>query len=139
MALAFKSEEGMTFDELDGTLPNGFHDAKLLKLTLDYRQRSATLCMKLLVGGHQSASPEEYKPATLRILGLCFCCIELPSPGEPFVPDGSPVNVSGFPEDSSSLMRPNESLAQINEILAKCPPGTSSYRFFLTIGTRLFT
>src|SRR5262245_11353193 len=130
VALAFTREEDMTFDELDNSLPNGFHDAKLSKLTLDYGQRSATLCMKLLVGGHQSASPGEYKPATLRILGLCFCGIELPFPPEPFLPDGSPVNVSGFPEDSSSLMRPNESLAQINEILAKCPPGTFSYRFF---------
>lgn len=120
----------MTFDQLDEDLPNGFHDAKLLRLALDYEQRSAMLYMKLLVQGPQGPNSEEYRGATVQVAGLCFCSIELPSPDEPFVPDGFPVNISGYSEESPALMNPNQSLAQIREILAKCPPGTSSYRFF---------
>lgn len=33
----------MTFEQLEGSLPNGFHDAELLGLQLDYRARLVTL------------------------------------------------------------------------------------------------
>jgi hypothetical protein len=120
----------MTLEELDDRLPNGFHDAKLVSLSLDYVTRSATLHIGLHVGTPDSLDPEEYKIAILRVTGLCFCTVELPCPGEPFLPDGSPVNVSGYPEDPKSFEKVNESLTKINGLLAKCPPGAWCYRFF---------
>jgi hypothetical protein len=40
----------MTFEELDQKLPNGFHDAKIRTITLDFVNRSIVIGMNLLVG-----------------------------------------------------------------------------------------
>jgi len=120
----------MTFEELESTLPNGFHDARLVRLTLDYLDRTATLHMQLFVGTPESEDPEKYKAAIVRLVGLCFFSIDLPDPNEQFVPDGSPVSVSGYSEDSTGLLKPNESIAEINKLLKNCPLGASSYRFY---------
>lgn len=120
----------MTFEELESVLPNGFHDAKLVGLTLDYLGRTATLHRQLFVGSSESGDLEEYKAAVVRIVGLCFFSIDLPDPNEPFVPDGSPVGVSGYSEDSTGLLKPNESIAVINKLMENCPPGASFYRFY---------
>jgi len=120
----------MTLEEFDSILPNGFHDARLVRLTLDYLNRTATLHMQLFVGSPESENPEEYKAAIISLTGLCFFSIDLPDPNEQFVPDGSPVSISGYSEDSTGLLKPNESIAEINKLLKNCPPGSSSYRFY---------
>jgi len=120
----------MTLEELESILPNGFHDARLVGITLDYLGRKASLRMQLFVGTPESENPKEYKAAIICIAGLCFFSIELPDPNEHFVPDGSPVPVSGYSEDSTGLLKPNESIAEINKLLKNCPQATSSYRFY---------
>ena len=120
----------MTLEELESVLPNGFQDARLARLTLDYLERTATLHMQLFVGTPESEDPEEYKAAIVRLAGLCFFSIDLPDPHEQFVPDGSPISISGYSEDSTGLLKPNESIAQINDLIKNCPLGASSYRFY---------
>lgn len=113
----------MNFEELDNKLPNGFHDARLLSLKLDYTERSAVLHMRLLVGTPGSANPEEFRNAVLEVSGLCFCAIEPPNANHGVPLAGSPVRISGYPEDK-------ESLASLAGALAKCAPDSSCYRFF---------
>jgi len=120
----------LLFEKLDNELPNGFHDAQLIKLVLDYATRLAILEMRILTGTPHGADSEEYRTAKLLVTGLCFCIIESPDTVYPFVPDGSGVSISGYPEDSRPAEKPNESLPMIKALLAKCPVGAWSYRFF---------
>ena len=88
----------MTFDQLDNELPNGFHDAELHALTIDYLNRSAVLRMAFDFGNPDGLKREDYRIAELRISGLVFCVIDPPDPKYPYVPDGAALNVSGDPE-----------------------------------------
>lgn len=40
----------MTLEDIAAELPNGFHDAFLRRLTLDYADRRATLALNVWVG-----------------------------------------------------------------------------------------
>jgi len=114
----------MTFEELDETLPNGFHDAKIVRVAIDYAERSAILIMQLLVGMPDSADPEEYRKATVKITGLCYYSIEPPDPNYPFLRGGTPIGVAGYPEDSAAF-------AALNALLSVMPKGVDCYRFFV--------
>ena len=117
----------MTLDELNHRLPNGFHDAQIFSIELDYAAGTAKLHLSLLVGSPDDPPPQrdEYQEANLVVTGLCFCSIEPPFPSYPFLPDGRPVDASGDPAKSDHL----PSLAALS---AKCPPGTWYYRFFVS-------
>jgi len=58
----------MTIEEIDLSLPNGFHDSKILDVRLNYEQRTAEMDMKILVSGPDDADTERYQPITLFIL-----------------------------------------------------------------------
>ena len=120
----------MTLEELIIKLPNGLHDARLMSLSLDYVTRSAVRRMQILGVASDGGAVDNYKVATLRITGLCFCTLELPFPDEPFVPDSTPINVSGYPEEPQANEKPNRSILRITELLARCPPSAWSYRVF---------
>jgi hypothetical protein len=40
----------MTFEEVEAQAPNGFHDAKIDSLSLDYKAGVLTLSMRVLAG-----------------------------------------------------------------------------------------
>lgn len=113
----------MTFEELDQALPNGFHDAKIQKLVVDYVQRSATMTMHLWIGTPHSANRDEYRQATLAISGVCYYSTEPPDPKYPFL-RGSSITVAGYPEDA-------EKFPALNGLLAAMPKGVTCYRFFV--------
>jgi hypothetical protein len=117
-------EEAMTFEDLDRDLPNGFHDAKIESVTVDYVQRSAVIAMRLLVGTPTSADQDEYRGATLRVSGLCYYAIDAPDPAYPFMRTGSAINVAGYPED------PKEFPA-LDGLLPAMPKDVACYRFFV--------
>ncbi len=48
----------MTLDELNNTLPNGFHDAQVYSIELDYRAGIAKLHLSLWVGSMDDPQPE---------------------------------------------------------------------------------
>ena len=73
----------MTLDELAATLPNGFHDSEVNGLRIDYIRREVTIDLVVWVDDHLSDDPgdrESYRPGSLTLSGLHFCCIEPPSP-----------------------------------------------------------
>ena len=78
----------MTFEKVDAELPNGFHDAKLYGIVIDYVAGSAILRMDFWVGSMEGPNREEYRPAELRVTGLYFCSMDVPDPTYRYVPHG---------------------------------------------------
>lgn len=116
----------MTLDEWDEKLPNGFHDAKILSVAIDYVAGVATFRLELLVGWPGDPEPERqrYQDAEMIVTGLSFCSIDPSDPRYPFLVDGRPINVGGDPAKSDHL-------PALSELLTKCPAGTWCYRFFV--------
>ena len=67
-----------TIEELELTLPNGFHDARLLRLDIDYRARQATITLDVVV--NEEGKPV-FRSGVLRITGVVFLVLDPPAPG----------------------------------------------------------
>jgi hypothetical protein len=74
----------MTLDELARTLPNGFHDAEVTTVTIDYERHELLLRMRVWLGGVDSPDSELYRTAVVTLSGLLFCVIEPPNPRYPY-------------------------------------------------------
>ena len=64
----------MTLEELEDTLPNGLHDAKVQGITVDYAQRRVTFDLAVSVGKMEDP-PERREPIKtdeLRFRVYCF-------------------------------------------------------------------
>jgi len=113
----------MTFEEVEAQAPNGFHDAKIDSLSVDYKVGVLTLSMKVLAGTPGMPDEEDYCAAELRVNRLLFCAIESPDPRYPFVPNGDSLDVSG----AAGL----DDLAVNADLVARLPADVSLYRFFV--------
>jgi hypothetical protein len=81
----------MTLDEIAASIPNGFHDAELNSLTIDYAKREARLILDIWVADDQE-NPEElesYRPAEVTLSGLVFWVSEPPDPRYPYGKPGA--------------------------------------------------
>ena len=113
----------MTFKEAEAFAPNGFHDAKIDALHLDYKTGALSLSMRLLCGSPGMADQEDYCRAELRVGRLLFCAIDPPDPRYPFAPDHEPLGVSG----ADGL----GDLAANSDLITRLPSDASLYRFFV--------
>lgn len=113
----------MTFQDLEDTLPNGFHDAELKSVSIDYVERLLTMQMEILIGTPEAGDQDEYRSATLTVTGLYFCVIEPPNVNYPFVTKHKPVRISG--DDSWP-----DSMAGLAAGLAQSNPDFTYHRFF---------
>ena len=113
----------MTFEQLEDLLPNGFHDAQIEKVAVDYAQRSASIVMQLLIGTPDSIDRDEYRRATLNISGLGYVAIEPPDPTYPFMRSGAALNVAGYPEDREKF--------PLDALQPMMPKDITCYRFFV--------
>jgi hypothetical protein len=113
----------MTFEELEHILPNGFHDAKIERVAIDYVQRSASVLMQLLTGTPDSVPDVDYRAATLTFTGLGYLVIEPPDPTYPFMRRSAALNVAGYSEDPASF--------PCDAILADAPVKLTRCRFFV--------
>lgn len=85
----------MTLEELENTLPNGFHDAEIKRIAVDYELRKATLEVAVWVG-EMDDPPEQreaYKNGHVVISGLFFLVMEPPDAKRPF--NGSHLRIDG--------------------------------------------
>jgi len=116
----------VTLEELDDKLPNGFHDAGLISIELDYVAGTAILRLSLHVGlrDDPELEREEYQEANLNLSGLCFCSIDPPDPTYPFLPKGKPITVGGDPAKADHLQ-------SLPALAARLPQGAWCYRFFV--------
>ena len=77
----------MNIEEISQTLPNGFHDAYLQSLWINYAKHEAVFALELWVGDLNSedlAKREAYKHGRLKLEGFLYCVIEPPD----ISPDG---------------------------------------------------
>jgi len=89
----------MTFEELDASFPNGFDDAEVLGIRIDYFTREARLSLNLRGSPPEDPEADEYERAELAVYGLYYFSIEPPDPSHLFYPEISKITVDGLPED----------------------------------------
>ena len=73
----------MTILELERSLPNGFHDAHIHRLSVDYVNREAAITFDVLVGipeGKNEFEREAYRKCLLKLTGLEYFIIDPPDP-----------------------------------------------------------
>lgn len=105
----------MNLAQLAESLPNGLHDAELLRCTVDYVARTAVLDLEIWIAAE--ASPRElYRPARITLKNLDYFVIERPDPTYPARVSG-PVTI-----DLSVSDKP---------LLANCEEG-SAFRLFVS-------
>jgi hypothetical protein len=71
----------MTFDEIEAQLPNGFHDAFLRGIAVDYLQRRAVFDLEVWIAGPDwtiRAEREAYRRVSLTLTGLLLCSLDVP-------------------------------------------------------------
>ena len=111
----------MTFQELAQSLPNGFHDAELHRLEIDYVQQ--VLRMELVVWiGRMSAreTRELYRPAEVVVEKVGFLAMESPD-------ENSPWNEAGALTIDTGTVDPQECSFQLPPV----PTGTSVTRVYV--------
>jgi len=111
----------MTIEEIDLSLPNGFHDSKILGVRLDYVRQTAEIDLEIHVSGVDDEDTEKYQRATLSISGLIYFVIE--PPGPPNTAHAQPSRVDG---GSSELKRTAYPLPK------PLPDGAFTYWFFVS-------
>ena len=94
----------MRLSKLATTLPNGFHDAVLDSISINYCERIAKLSMRLWIGLLEPQRPAGGRAPVLRrgvlhLTELDYCAIE---PPEQVVDDSDGVSVSGDDEPDVS-------------------------------------
>ena len=92
----------MTFEELDQRFPNGFDDAEITSLTLDYQDRTAKLQLNLRGNPPDGPNRDEYQQAVLLLNGFYHFAIEPPDADYLWYPQRS-IQVNGYAEDASQF------------------------------------
>jgi hypothetical protein len=111
----------MTIEEIEKNLPNGFHDAILNKINIDYIRREADLEFEVDVSIPEK-SEEAHRIGKLILFGLFFCVIESPDSQYPYQKaDGLWIADSGLTN--------TEKLPQ--KLLDMLPKGAVVHYFFV--------
>lgn len=92
----------MTFEELDLGFPNGFDDAELIDMAVNYQCRTATLRLSLRGNPPDSPNRDEYRAAALMLDGLYYLVIEPPDADHLWYPPRS-IQIDGYPEDAAQF------------------------------------
>ena len=112
----------MTLTDVDRELPNGFHDAYLLRFAADYAKATLTSDLNLWIGAPDGRTQEErerYKPGRIRISGLCWSVMAPPDTVIRANPRGFRIDAGPV----SDLETPPK--------LPAAPPGVFSWWFFV--------
>lgn len=77
----------MTLEDIEKSSPNGLHDSKLRRVTIDYRLRTLEAEVEVWIGdtGETAEGGETYKHGRIEISGLIFMIMESPDPKYPFL------------------------------------------------------
>lgn len=74
----------MTLEEIEQSLPNGFHDAQIVSIALDYVRREAKFELEVLFSDSEKEEAESYRAATLTLSRFLYCVIEAPDSKYPY-------------------------------------------------------
>ncbi len=81
----------MTLEQVEGSLPNGLHDAQIQQLVVDYEHSRLTLRVFVLVGlpGQPRPDRDSYRLGEILFQKLLFFSIDPPQVGSAFQQPGS--------------------------------------------------
>jgi hypothetical protein len=115
----------MTLEEISESLPNGFHDAEVRRIVLDYSNRALTMESDIWVGSMDDPpeTREAYRSASVKLSGLLFCAIDLPK-SQACGEDGA-VSVDDFP----TLREP--AIALPKELVSSLPASAFLHTFYV--------
>ena len=97
-------------EEVAYRTPNGLHDAYLLKLSVDYRERILRLELNWWIGTLEGKTEEEregYQEAPLIVRGLEYLVIEAPAGSGRYSGYAEPSYVDGFVTRPEDILRMN--------------------------------
>src|ERR1700674_2230675 len=114
----------MTFEELDRRFPNGFDDAEMTGMTIDYGNRTAMLQLNFRGNSPDSPDRDIYARAELTTRGIYYVSIEPPDPDYLFGPKRDKITVDGLPEDAHDF-------PLFGHLKAALPAGAFCCRFFV--------
>ncbi len=98
----------MNFEEVTDTLPNGFHDAELRRLEMDYVQRKLQFDLDVWIGDMRDPPEgrEIYRPARVTVEKVALLVIEPPDANYPWQEPGT-ITIDtgeGLPRQASSIL-----------------------------------
>ena len=101
----------MTWADLEQRLPNGFHDARLDEISINYRDRTAVFELEFWAvvdwpKNSPAEVPELYRRGRLTFSGLLACTMDVPN-GEYQVPDACELWIDVAPADHTVLEHPS--------------------------------
>jgi hypothetical protein len=113
----------MIFEELDQRFPNGFVDAHITSISVDYQKHTATL--HLIMRGNAADSPDfdVYAPAVLTARKIYYVAIEPPDSAHLLGPEREKITVDGLSEDMND--------PHFGQFKSKLPVGVFCCRFFV--------
>jgi hypothetical protein len=114
----------MTFDDLDARFPNGFVDAEITGVSLDYQTRTATIELNLRADAIGSPLTNEFRKAVLTIRAFYYFSVEAPDKEHLFYPLHSKIVVDGLSEDSNSF-------PLFRKLIEKVPANAFCCRFYV--------
>ena len=92
----------MTFEELEALYPNGFDDAYIDRLIVDYPNRTVEMELNLRGNPPDSPKSDKYQRAALLLRGFYYFVVEPPDADHLWYPERS-IQVNGYPEDGSQF------------------------------------
>lgn len=121
----------MQLGEIEYSLPNGFHDADLEGIEVDYTARKALMKMQLHVGDSNGATKEEreaYKRAELELSDVLYFVIDAPDPKYRYSEKGALWLDAG----DARVARGTVQAAPAPPVpVERLPDGASAYWFFV--------
>ena len=120
-------KDSKNLKEIDDHLPNGFHDALLEAVTVNFVSKTAIMDLQLWVGdldATQEKEQEAYKSARLALSDLVYFVIDAPGANHEFS-WGRPMRI-----DAGEAANDN-SVSASPKPLATLPTGAFAYWFFV--------
>lgn len=114
----------MTFEEFDQRFPNGFSDAEIFSINIDYETRIVTLTFNLRGNSPHSPDRDVYARAELTVRGIYYVSIDPPDRAHLFGPEREKITVDGFPEGTHDF-------PLFADLKPKLPAGAFCCRFFV--------
>jgi hypothetical protein len=116
----------MTLEEIENSLPSGFHDAGLRGINIDYVKGEAVLDLRLDIGDPDADDPvrrEGERTGKVTISGLIYCAIETPDPRCLKQEPGELKRIDSGPMGSGKHLSP--------ELIEALPPDAYTHWIFV--------
>jgi hypothetical protein len=114
----------MTFEELSDELPNGFHDARIKNINLNFKDQAISIELDLWVADLEDVDPDRMRSGTLKVLSPYLFLIDPPDPGHVLMPEHGTLWTDGDP------VKPGQN-SELDKFRPQLPANACVYRFFV--------